>query len=62
MRKGSILDRQVDLSQIHRHHAARTDIGVADFGIAHLAARQADIGAMGDQRRMGALGHNPVEI
>jgi hypothetical protein len=60
--KAAILDRQVDLAQVHRHHPAGADIGVADLGIAHLPARQADIGAMGDQRRMRAGRPSPVEI
>ncbi len=32
----SVFYRKVDLAQIHRHHAARADIGMAHLGIAHL--------------------------
>ena len=60
--EAAILDRQVDLAQVHRHHPAGADIGMADLGIAHLAAGQPDIGAVGDQPVMRAVGHDPVEI
>jgi hypothetical protein len=59
--KAAVLDRQVDRAQIHRHHPARADVGVADLGIAHLPAGQARIRAVGDQRGMGAAGPEPVE-
>ena len=41
--------------------SARTDIGMADFGIAHLPRGQAHIGAMRDQLRMGPIGHDRVK-
>ena len=57
-----LLDGQVDLAEIHRHHAAGADIGVADLGIAHLALRQPGIGAVRGERGVRAGGHQPVEI
>src|SRR5580704_7818149 len=36
-------DRLVDPRQILHDHAASADIGVSDFGIAHLTVGQADI-------------------
>ena len=60
--KAAILDRKVDLSQVHRHHAPRADIGMPDLGIAHLPGRQAHIRPVGNQRGMGAGGHQAVEM
>jgi len=60
--KAAVLDCQVDLAEIHRHGPARADIGMADLGIAHLSRGQAHHGAMGDQLRIGAAGHQAVEI
>ncbi len=59
--KAAIFDRQVDLPEVHRHNAACADVGMAHLGIAHLAGRQANIGAMGDEFGMGAGGQKPVE-
>ena len=42
--EGAVLDREVDRAEVHRHHAARADVGVPDLGIAHLA------GAAGPRR------------
>ncbi len=36
-------DRLVDARQVLEHHAAGTEVHVADFGVAHLALRQADM-------------------
>ena len=62
LRERSVLDGQINRPQIHGHDAARSDIGMADLGIAHLPARQADIGAKGGQRRVRAFGPYPVEM
>ena len=61
-RKRAILDRQINRAQIHRHHPARADIGMAHLGIAHLPGGQTDIRAMGDQFRIGTSGHQMVEM
>ncbi|MNX91740.1 hypothetical protein D3C86_1238450 [compost metagenome] len=58
--KAAILDRQIDLAEIHGDDAARADIGVAHFRIAHLPGGQADIRAEGGQRRIRAGGKKPV--
>ena len=60
--KRSILNRQINRAQIHRHHPARADIGVTYFGIAHLPGGQANIGAMGDQFGLRTGGHQTVKI
>ena len=60
--KAALFDGEIDLPQIHRHHPARADIGVTNLGIAHLPARQANVGAMGDQLRLRPCLHDPVEI
>ena len=59
-RKAAILHRQIDRAKVHRHHPARTDIGVADLGIAHLALGQTDIGAMSEQKVVRTGRHDPV--
>ena len=61
-REGAFLDREVNLTQIHGHDAARADVGMAHLRVAHLAFGQARVRAVGDQRRMGAAGHDAVEI
>ncbi len=58
----AVFDREGDHAEIHRHHPARADIGVANFGIAHLPVRQTDRAAMGGERGMRARGDQPVEI
>ena len=60
--EAAVLDREVDLAKVHRHHPAGADIGVPDLGIAHLAGGQADIAAMGDEGGVRAGCHEPVEI
>ena len=60
--EGAVLDGEVDLAEIHRHDAPGPDVGMADLGVAHLPARQAHVGAVGDQRRIGALTHDAVEV
>ena len=58
----AIFDGQINRAQIHRHHPARADVGVAHLGVAHLPGGQADIGAEGGQGGMRAIGPDPVEI
>ena len=58
--EGAVLDGEVDLAEIHRHDAPGADIGVADFRIAHLPGRQADIVSEGDQRGGRTARHQPV--
>ena len=43
-----VLNRKINLPQVHRDHAACSNIGMANFGIAHLSAGQTSIRAMGD--------------
>ena len=42
-----------DPRQILHDHAAGADVEMADFGIAHLPVRQADVFARGVQEAMG---------
>ena len=42
LEEGAIGDRVVDLDQVLFHHAAAAESQVSDFGVAHLAIRQAD--------------------
>ena len=55
LRERAILDRQIYLPQIHRHHPARADIGMTHFGVAHLPRGQADIRPVGRQQPMRAV-------
>ena len=57
---GPVFDRQINLAQIHRHNTTRTDVGVPDLGVAHLPTGQTRVGAVGDQRGVGAVGHQAV--
>ena len=43
-----VLNRQINLPQIHSHHPACSNIGMANFGIAHLSAGQTGVRPMGD--------------
>jgi hypothetical protein len=56
-----VLDGEVDHAQIHRHDAARSDIGMSHLRVAHLPLRQAHVAPMGDERRMRAGRHEAVE-
>ena len=53
-------DGGVDARQVLHHHAAGADIHMADFGIAHLAVRQADGAARGVQQAVRAILPQPV--
>ena len=61
-KEGAGFDGKIDRPQVHRHHAAGADIGMPDLGISHLSGRQTDIGAIGDQRLMRAVGPEAVEV
>src|SRR5436190_10709030 len=62
LEEGAVLDRAVDPLQVLVEHAAGADRQVADLRVAHLAGRQADRLARGLQRRVRALGPEPVEV
>ena len=55
-------NRRADARQVLHHHTPGTDIKMPDFGIAHLAFRQADVLAGGVQETMRAGLPQPVEI
>ena len=61
-KEGAGFDGKIDRPQVHRHHAARADVGVAHLGIAHLPGRQTDIGTKGGQRLMRAVRPEAVEV
>ena len=48
-------DHEVDPHHVHQEDAARADIEVADFAVAHLPFRQADGRAGGLDQRVGKL-------
>ena len=54
-RQAAILDGGIDARQILRHHSPGADIHVADFGVAHLARRQAHGTARGLQQSVRAI-------
>src|SRR5579863_7208786 len=54
-------DGRADARQVLQHHAAGADIEMADFGIAHLAAGQADVLARGAQKAVRQVLPQPVE-
>ena len=53
-----VFNGDIDARQILRHDAAGTDIHVSDFGIAHLAARQAHGRTGGGEQSIGAVGQH----
>ena len=57
LEKRSILYCQINLAKVHRHNSPSANIGMAHFGIAHLAARQTNLRTMGDQLRIRTLCH-----
>ena len=54
--EAAVLDRRVDAGQVLVDDAAGAEVHVADFGIAHLPVRQADVAAFGMDQRVRALG------
>lgn len=61
IKERAIFDRQVDLPEVHRHNTSRADIGMADFRISHLSAREPNIRAMRNKRRIGAVRHHIIK-
>src|SRR6516225_9248714 len=55
-----ISDHQVDAGDVHVDDAARADIHVADFAVAHLAFGEADEWAGGLDQRVGKLAQQLV--
>ena len=51
-----------DAGQLLIDHAARADVRVSDFVVAHLAVRKADVHAGGADCGIGIGGKNAVEI
>ncbi len=47
--EGAVGDRAVDPRQVLLDDRARAEVQVADLGVAHLADRQADVGALGGE-------------
>ena len=58
--EGTVGDRAVDLHEILIHDASRTDVEMADLGVAHLAVGQTYIFTAGLEFRMGILGHEAI--
>ena len=61
-KEGAGFNGKIDRPQVHRHHAARADVGMPDFRVSHLSGRQTDIRTKGDQRLMRALCPDAVEV
>ena len=57
---GAVLDGVVHPAEILENHAARAQIQVTHFGIAHLAVRQANIFPGGAQQAMGIVGKQVI--
>ena len=53
-------DHKVDAHDVHQQHAARADVEMADFAVAHLAVRQAHGGTGGLDQHVGVLAQEPV--
>mmetsp|Transcript_32480 Transcript_32480/g.62560 ORF Transcript_32480/g.62560 Transcript_32480/m.62560 type:complete len:339 (+) Transcript_32480:2061-3077(+) len=62
VKKRAVLDGQINLPQIHRHHTARANIGVSHLGVAHLPAWQANVWPMGDQSRRRTIRHHRIKV
>lgn len=48
----AVLDHQLDASRVHVHDAARSNVQVANFAVAHLPIRQANVRAAGLNQRI----------
>ena len=53
-------DQRVDARDVHLHNAARADVQVADFAVAHLPVGQADKMLRGADQRVGKLAQQLV--
>ncbi len=60
--EAAVRDRRVDAGQVLVHDAAGADVHVADFGIAHLAVRQADVCAVRLHQRVRTVGEQPAPV
>ena len=60
--KAAVRDGGVDTRQVLVDDAAGADVHVADFGVAHLAVRQADVQAMGLDQRMRIVGQQLAPV
>src|SRR5215469_2548644 len=58
----ALLDRVVDAGQVLLYHAASTDVGVADLGVAHLMRRQSDEAFARLHMRVRKAGHEAVPV
>src|SRR5919198_6302740 len=54
-------DRDIDARQVLDHEATGADVEMPDLGIAHLALRQADLGARSPQEGVGTARPQTVE-
>ena len=61
-RKAAIGNRRIDAGEILVDDAARTDVHVADFGIAHLPVRQSDMQAMGVDQGVRTVAQQGVPV
>ncbi len=51
-----------DPRQILENDAARADVGMADFGVAHLACGQTDVAPGSADQRVGILIHERMDV
>jgi hypothetical protein len=57
----AVADRFGHASEVLIHHAAGAEVHVADFGVAHLAVRQADVHAAARDQAVRRGGPQAVE-
>jgi hypothetical protein len=60
--EAAVLDRGVHAREVLVDDAAGADVHVADFGIAHLAVRQADVFALGVHQGVRAVGEQAAPV
>ena len=58
----AVSDQRVDARDVHLHNAARADIQVADFAVAHLPVGQADKVIRGLDQRVRKLAQQLVVV
>ena len=60
--EAAVRDHRIDTRDVHRHHAARADVQMPDFAVAHLPIRQPDKVIRSMQQCVGKLAQQPVVI
>ncbi len=58
----AFFDHEIDLGDVHVHHASGADVQMPDFTVAHLPLWQADKAPAGVNESVGILGKQPVIV